>query len=96
MTKFLILTCRWVWQHSVSDADFTFWAPGSPGGDSIEADCAIMNSWEDYMWSDENCLHALASPICQRGEEVPITTTTVATTPEATTKTTSPYQCEYH
>merc|ERR1719342_1379824 len=69
---------RWVWQHSVSDADFTFWAPGSPGDSFLEEDCTTMNAEQEFFWSSENCLQALASPICQRGEvdiNVPAPTT---------------------
>jgi len=59
---------RWVWQHSVEDADFTYWSPGAPNATTGDQDCVIMNALEGFMWADKSCLHALASPICQKGE----------------------------
>jgi len=57
---------RWMWQHSVEDAGFTFWAPGSPSNEAADQDCVIMNALENFLWSDTSCLSTLASPICQR------------------------------
>jgi len=75
---------RWVWQHSVEDAEFVFWAPGSPSESSPDLDCVIMNTWENFMWSNQDCLHTIAAPICQRDvQDMP--TTTMTTTSRTTT-----------
>jgi len=79
---------RWVWQHSVEDAEFVFWAPGSPSESSPDLDCVIMNTWENFMWSNQDCLHTIAAPICQRDvQDMP--TTTMTTTSRTTTSRTT-------
>ena len=39
---------RWIWEHSVTDADYTNWAAGFPTPDDNLADCALMNG--DFGW----------------------------------------------
>ena len=43
---------RWVWHHSVEDADFTSWAPGYPRSYNSGDDCAVLASYEGYKWTD--------------------------------------------
>ena len=43
---------RWIWDHSIEDADFTSWAPGYPRSDNSKDDCAILSSSNGYKWTD--------------------------------------------
>ena len=43
---------RWIWHHSIEDADFTSWAPGYPRSDNSQDDCAILSSSNGYKWTD--------------------------------------------
>jgi len=85
---------RWVWQHSVEDAEFVFWAPGSPSESSPDLDCVIMNTWENFMWSNQDCLHTIAAPICQRDVQDSTTSTRTTTSRTTTSGTTTSY--DYH
>merc|ERR1711915_1084080 len=81
---------RWIWQHSVDDANFTMWAPGSPSSSQeYNKDCAVMDASQDFFWADVDCGHSVGCPLCQRGIRLPVTTTT--TTTRTTTTTTPDY-----
>jgi len=56
---------RWLWQHSVSDLEFSNWAPGYPTN-QFGADCVLMSLADNFAWTDRDCIQARASPICQR------------------------------
>ena len=58
---------RWVWEHSIYEADFTNWADDYPMGDDGDklADCALMNGTQSWQWVDADCSHQLAAAICQ-------------------------------
>merc|ERR1719348_97925 len=56
---------RWIWQHSVEDVTVNNWAPESPAENSPGKDCAVMNSFQEYKWTDQDCDESLAFPICQ-------------------------------
>ena len=43
---------RWVWHHSVEDADYASWAPGYPRSYDSGDDCAVLASYEGYKWTD--------------------------------------------
>jgi len=91
---------RWTLQHSVEDLIYSNWIPGAPNGNEMDQDCGIMKSEDQFKWSDQNCLHATSSPICQRKmgdtSTSDSTTTPTTTTPMSTTTTTpySPYHVE--
>ena len=48
----MVSPVRWIWHHSVVEADFTSWAPGYPHNSSTADDCAILSSDEGYSWAD--------------------------------------------
>ena len=43
---------RWIWHHSIVDADYTGWAPGYPTSSDPGDDCAVLSSSEGYRWTD--------------------------------------------
>jgi len=67
---------RWIWHHSIADADYTSWAPGYPTNSDPGDDCAVLNSAEGYRWTDVSCEALSGSPVCMRDLEDDITTTT--------------------
>merc|ERR1739838_399294 len=86
---------RWLWQHSVSDLEYSHWAPGYPTN-QFGADCVLMSLADNFAWTDRDCIQAKASPICQRewNDGGPTTTTyspTSTTTGWDTTTTTDWY-----
>jgi len=76
---------RWVWQHSVADADFTSWAPGYPSSSDPGDDCAVLNFRQGYSWTDVSCEAVYGSPLCMRDLEDDLTTTPTVTTIGSTT-----------
>jgi len=55
---------RWIWEHSIEDADYTSWAPGYPRNYNSGDDCAALSSREGYKWTDVSCEETFGSPIC--------------------------------
>jgi len=66
---------RWVWAHSVTEATFSAWSPGSPHSGVNPLDCARMEYSREFLWSDTDCTHAVAAPICQRDQGGDLSTT---------------------
>jgi len=79
---------RWIWQHSVEDAFYTNWAPSYPRNTNNGNDCVVMESRDNFEWSDVDCGGVQASPVCQK-----YTNERTTTTDEAPT-TTSQYYVE--
>jgi len=73
---------RWIWQHSMTDLTYTAWSPSAPQPGINPTDCAVMDSKDGFLWSDTDCSHSIAAPICQReqGEEPTTTTARPSTT----------------
>jgi len=67
---------RWIWRHSIADADYTSWAPGYPTSSDPGDDCAVLNSRQGYSWTDVSCEAVSGSPVCMRDLEDDLTTTT--------------------
>jgi len=59
---------RWIWQHSDTHLNFSDWAPGYPSIGSNQADCAMMDFGDQFAWSDKDCIHSLAAPLCQKDQ----------------------------
>jgi len=66
---------RWIWHHSIVDADYTGWAPGYPRSSDSGDDCAVLSSSEGYRWTDVSCEAVTGSPVCMRDLEDDLTTT---------------------
>ena len=71
---------RWIWQHSVEDAFYTNWAPSYPSNNNSGNDCVVMESRDNFEWSDVDCGGVQASPVCQRYTNERTTTTDEAPT----------------
>merc|ERR1719450_1789111 len=72
---------RWIWQHSIEDADYTSWAPGYLRNYDSGDDCAVLSSSDGYKWTDVSCEETFGSPICMRDLEGGSTTSWPTTTP---------------
>jgi len=79
---------RWIWEHSVTDVDYTNWAAGFPTPDDNLADCALMNGDFGWQWTDADCSTESATVICQMGDtSAPTPPAPTTTTPAAATTT---------
>ena len=88
---------RWIWHHSVSDVDYTGWAPGFPSNQDSGDDCAVLSPYEGYEWTDVSCDQTFGSPVCMRDLEDDNTTATSGWPTTTTTSSwpTSSYPCKY-
>jgi len=62
---------RWVWQHSLTDTNFTFWDAGQPDDTDANNDCVIMNADQDYEWVSVHCDTSgfdVGTPLCMRDD----------------------------
>jgi len=58
---------RWVWQNSLTDAIFTYWAEKEPDETNANNNCAVLDAERGYAWATVSCdAIDVGMPLCMR------------------------------